>query len=177
VLAQIRNLLTVGATAAIAAIVIAAPAQAFNISFRFSFLDADEDPSNDPALLGFFVAEDANSNARLDFEEITAFAAAFTDLGESVSWGLADLSPDSFYVSPDDYFLAAISGLNSFRSNSLFAAGGSVAASTEVEAGFTYFDASPLTFHPPVAVPEPATMVGLALAGAGLTAARRRKQA
>jgi len=177
VLAQFRNLFTVGLSAAIA--LSAAPAQAFNITFDFSFIDADEDASNDPQLLGSFFAEDANSNGRLDYEEFTSFESLFTAPDESVTWVLGDLSTDSYYVSPSNYFLASANEVGTFSSNSLpdFFSGGSAAAFTEVFTTFSYQDGSPLKFDPAVAVPEPMTITGLALAGAGLITARRRKQA
>lgn len=175
-LAQLHKLLTVSASVAIAAVAMATPAQAFNVTFSFSFLDADEDASNDPKILGSFFANDVNSNARLDFDEITSFAAAFAAPDELAIWALTDLSTESFYISPDNYLLAASNAAGDFRSNSIYSLfdGGSAGASTEVFTGFTYFDSSALTFTPPVAVPEPITITGLALAGAGLAAARRR---
>ncbi|HIK15145.1 MAG TPA: PEP-CTERM sorting domain-containing protein [Leptolyngbyaceae cyanobacterium M33_DOE_097] len=176
-LAQFRNLLTVGFGVAIA--LSATPAQAFNITFDFSFIDADEDVSNDPQLSGSFFAEDANSNGRLDYSEFTAFTSLFTAPGESVTWALADLSADSYYVSPSNYLLASTNATGTFSSNSLpdLFSGGSAAAFTEVSTTFSYLDGSPLKFDPAVAVPEPMTITGLALAGAGLITARRRKQA
>lgn len=189
-LTRFQNLAVAAAGALIgSAVVSAAPAQAFTLAFARQF--------DEGILFGSFTGTDANSNGVIEGAEFTAFSSTFlnqpplTDVeplpefGTSTSWGLSDLlaSSSNRYVSNSDFsFFLVNSSLKAWQSFSNpeldfgFSTIGTVVSNdpAAVINGFTFSDA--IAFDRAEAVPEPMTVAGLAVAGAGMVAARRRQQ-
>lgn len=175
----------IAASAAIgAAAVSAAPAQAFTLSFTTNF--------DEGTLFGFFTGTDADKNGAITGTEFTDFSSTFLNTGDlplfgsRTNWTLSDLlASESRYTGPDNFSLFLVSqtlgdpDLGKFAWQSFnnpgdpgFSAIG-VAPSSEVLAAFTFGES--LQYDRSVAVPEPATMTGLALAGLGMAYVRRRR--
>ncbi len=62
--------------------------------------------ANDGILSGAFSGTDSNINGQIDANEFTAFTSEFQSTipgFTNLTWGLANLSPLSYFTSPDDY--------------------------------------------------------------------------
>ncbi len=154
-------------------------AQAFNFAFNQTF-------GSSGTLTGEFSGTDTNGDGQLDGNEFTAFSSLFqgSETGfENVSWGLANLAPFSFFVSPGYYSFwvtaptaNALDGTGWRSSGSL---GDTVVGYTFSQDGpiaGRYFSQEPLSFTPTAAIPEPTTIAGLTVAGLGMVCARRRQK-
>ncbi|WP_421657318.1 PEP-CTERM sorting domain-containing protein [Leptothermofonsia sp. ETS-13] len=154
-------------------------AQAFDFSFNQTF-------GNSGTLTGEFSGTDTNGNGQLDGNEFTIFNSLFqgSETGfENVSWGLTNLAPFSFFVTPNYYsFWVTAPATNAldgrgWRSNSSL--GDTVVGYTFSQDGpiaGRYFSQEPLSFTPTAAIPEPTTIAGLTVAGLGMVCARRHQK-
>jgi hypothetical protein len=166
----------VAAGAMMSALVFAADsAQAFSFFFTKEF-------ETGGTLTGYFQGTDVNGNGQLDASEFTLFGSEFTSSEpgfESVFWGEAQLAPFSYFIAPENYVfnltnVGADRGWNSVAGLLEETVVG-FAPSSSIVAG-VFFEQESLDFEASEAVPEPATMLGMALAGSTLIL-RRRKQA
>lgn len=153
-------------------------ASAYNFSFN---LDLD----GSGLLTGEFAGTDTDGNGQLDGNEFTAFSSLFqgSEPGfENVTWGLTNLAPFSFFVTPNFYSFwitapaADLTGTG-WRSDSTLGETAVGFAFTPDSIAGRYFSQDTLSFGAPAeAIPEPTTMAGMALAGLSLAVARGRQK-
>jgi hypothetical protein len=152
------------------------------LAYNFSF-NLDLDGSG--LLSGEFAGTDTNGNGQLDGNEFTAFSSLFqgSESGfENVAWGLTNLAPFSFFVTPNFYSFwvtdpaTDLTGTG-WRSDSTLGETVVGFAFTPDSIAGRYFSQDTLAFGAPAeAIPEPTTIAGMAVAGLSLTIARGRQK-
>lgn len=153
-------------------------ALAYNFSFSLDF-------DSSGTLTGELAGSDRDGNGQLDGNEFTAFSALFqgSEPGfETIAWGLTDLAPFSFFVTPNFYSFwvtnsTAGPGGAGWRSNSTLGETVVGFAFTPDSIAGRYFSEETLSFGSPAeAIPEPGVIAGLAIAGLGMASARHRQK-
>jgi hypothetical protein len=177
---SVQALLVGAASATVAsAIVNANIAQAFSFSFAQVF-------ESSGILTGDFSGSDANGNGSLEANEFTSFASLFVGdeaAFSTVRLGLESLVATSYFTAPDNFafILTDVAADRGFQSFAFPGEVGETYVGFAPSAGIVsarYATPEPLVFveTPAEAIPEPATMAGLALAGLGMRQLRRRQQ-
>ncbi|MGA7937175.1 MAG: PEP-CTERM sorting domain-containing protein [Kovacikia sp.] len=161
------------------AVIDAGIAQAYSFTFQ-------QELTSNGTLSGEFSGTDINGNGQLDATEFATFTSTFQGSEPgflTATWGLTNLAPFSYFIGPANYtFWVTAPATNpldgrGWRSNTEL--GDTVvgyALSQNGPISGRYFAQDSLAFTAAEPVPEPTTIAGIALAGAGLSYIRRRKK-